>query len=78
MHADIHNGNFYNTYQLRGYACHTRSKPGEALRPCHRARRSEREEYTYMIALYEQEMERRPGSPRMYQTSFVPQPCRRP
>jgi hypothetical protein len=27
MHADIHNGNFSNTYQLRGYACHTRSKP---------------------------------------------------
>ena len=25
-----------------------------------------------MIALYEQEMGRRPGSPRMYQTSFRP------
>src|SRR5215475_7670786 len=46
-------------YQVRGYACHIRSKPGEALRPCHGARRSEREEYTRMIALYEQEMERR-------------------
>src|SRR5215471_7731636 len=59
LYADIHNGNFYTMYQVRGYACHIRSNPGEALRPCHGARRSEREEYTGMIALYEQEMERK-------------------
>ena len=36
----------------------TRSKPGETLRLCYGARRSEREEYTYMIAIHEQDMER--------------------
>src|SRR5262245_36855890 len=56
--SSIHNGALYTTYKLPGYVRHTRSKPRKPLSPCHRARCSEREEYTYMIALREQDMEK--------------------